>query len=159
MVKWAGQKGHLHYSKNFVELGWWVGDGDEWHHDEIRIDFGLVWSCFAWLCWCHCRFIVDYTVDSISCPSWYLTCLVSFRFLVWLLLGLTWLVSGIVVVMMIPLSQIRGLTYWESNPMSKIQEVKWAGGNSGWYCLFISQTMHFLRFATLHTNVKWQTDK
>ena len=84
-------KGHLHYSKNFVELGWWVGDGDEWHHDEIRIDFGLVWSCFAWLCWCHCRFIVDYTVDSISCPSWYLTCLVSFRLIgeSTILLGLT----------------------------------------------------------------------
>ena len=29
----------------FLELGWWVSDGDERHHDEIRIGFGLVWRC------------------------------------------------------------------------------------------------------------------
>ena len=26
----------------FVELGWRVGDEDEWHHDQIRVDVGLV---------------------------------------------------------------------------------------------------------------------
>ena len=31
---------------SFVELGWWVGDGDERYHDEIWIGFGLVWERF-----------------------------------------------------------------------------------------------------------------
>ena len=46
------------------------------------------------------------------------------------------------------------------DPMIKVvQEEKWAGGNSVWYCLFISQTMHFIWFIILHTNVKWHTNK
>ena len=145
----------------FVELGWWVGDGDERHHDEIWIDFGLVWRCVS-----HDSVEVvvasfEYTFDSISCPSWcrFVWSEAPLFFLVWFLLKLTWLVSGIVVVMTIPLSQIRGLTYWESNPMSKIQWERWACGNSVWYWFIYSQTKHFIRFTTLHTNVKWHTNQ
>ena len=75
-----------------------------------------------------------------------------------LLIGLTWLIFGIVTIVTNPLIWIKDLTYWESNPMSKIQEEKWAGGNSVWYWFIYSQTMHFIRFTTLHTNVKWHTN-
>ena len=147
----------------FVELGWQVSDGDEWHHDEIWIDFGLVWrfvlTSSSFHCWLCCQqyllsflilglfdvALIDRRLHDSSWPD--------------LLMGLTWLVFRIVAIVTTPLSQIRDLTYWESNPVSKIQEEKWAHINSVWYWFIYSQTMHFVRFTTLHTNVKWHTNK
>ena len=48
----------LHFLGIFVELGWWVGDGAERYHDEIRIGFGLVWECVS-------HDSVDFTVASL----------------------------------------------------------------------------------------------
>ena len=143
----------------FVELGWLVGDGGDWHHDQIQVDAGLVPRNVS-----HgSAGVVELCVDvplARSGFAWYMRCLMSLCSIggSTILLGLIHcrfvLVFGIVIVVTIPLSRIGYLTYAENNPMSKIQKEKWADGNSVWYCLFTSQTMHFMWFIILHTNIK-----
>ena len=149
---------------------WWGG----W--EVPRWDLDWLWSgceiCFAWLC-CCCCFVVDYTADSISCPSWRLTCFVSLRSIEGstILLGLTPADTDLVIFrnchtggnsnksdqrfdLLIIQSNVQ-----DSMLIKEVQEEKWAYGNSVWYWFIYSQKMHLIRFTTLHTNVKWHTNK
>ena len=144
-----------------MELAWWVGDGDEWHHDQIQVDVCLIPTgvphdsadAADLFVWCS----VDQILFGLILD---LCAVVSFSRRPTIRLGLiqcwlNWLIFGMVGVVMIPVSRIGDLIYAENNPMSKIQEEKWADGNSVWYCLFISQTMNFIWFIISHKNVKW----
>ena len=132
--------------KNFVELGWWVGDGSERYHDEMGIGFDLVWG---WVSHDSADFIVavDYTADSISYPSWRLTCFVSLRSN-----GGSTIPLGLTSADLVGLRNCHtcdnsnksdkrfDLLKIQSNvqdPMliKEVQEEKWASGNSVWYCI------------------------
>ena len=129
----------------------------------IRFELTLVWFWQVFRMTLLTLLICSCDVPLIrSCSAWSLICVLSFRSVggPTIRLGLiqcwlNWLIFGMVGVVMIPVSRIGDLIYAENNPMSKIQEEKWADGNSVWYCLFISQTMNFIWFIISHKNVKW----
>ena len=55
------------------------------------------------------------------------------------------------------------LKYWLTDPMSNIRRViqreEWSTRWLIWYWFIYSQTMHFIRWTMLHTNVNWNIHK
>ena len=137
-----------------MELGWGVGDGCERYHDEVGVDFDLV---FLHEAGCLCVTVLPrvYFVALGMQVCFYLG---SFGwrlhyspwpdfFCCWL----SWFENYHICHTCDNSSkseEIFDLRIIQSSVQVREKSRKriWAKGDSVWYCLFISQTMHFIRF-------------